>query len=156
MTGVLLVVLLLVYGLTGLSLNLTRRISDQAYFRRRLAHGRLPWIAHIPTYGLMVYGTLYLVGAFTGFPYTLDPETFLARNAYGIWSLAMAVSQVLSGLALFSVVGVPVLLWLFTQRIPERGAGRTRGSDRQGNRRRRRARKNRPAIDPPPPGDTHG
>lgn len=107
------------YGVTTLSLVLTRRACDAAYFRRRLAHGRLPWIAHIPTYGLMAYGTLYLIGAMTGFPYTLDAQTFMGRNAYSIWALAMALAQVLTGLSLFTIIGVPLVTWLFTQRIPE-------------------------------------
>lgn len=150
---------LLAYGLVAASLYVTRRIADGAYFRRGLAHGRIPWIAHAPSYGLVVYATMFCIAALTNFPYTLDAETFVGRNAYGIWSLLSVLAQMLAALSLFSVVGVPLLLWLFTQRVPERPTGKTRPRGghkrRNGIRRRGAGVENRTSSTPQPPGSRH-
>lgn len=120
MIGTILAFLLLSFAIPAASLWMTRKITDEAYFHKRLAHGRLPWIAHIPTYALIVSGVLRIITALTGFPLNLDASTFMGRNLYGIYTLALTLGSALSALAVITIVGVPTLLWFYTQRVPER------------------------------------
>lgn len=115
-----LLVLLLVLAVCGLSLWLTRRIADGAYFRKALAQSRWPWIMHTPTYALALLYVMNTVTAYTGFPLSLDAATFMGRNLYGIWSLVTTVSSAVSALSLITLVGVPLILWILTQKVPHR------------------------------------
>lgn len=124
------IVLAVALGASSVSLYLTQRIRDEAYFRKTLARSRRVWVAHIPTMALMLTSVMQAVSAVTGFPFMLDPSSgFAARNAYGIWMLFQYLSLMLSSLAFFSIVGVPLVLWWLTQRKPERPRGNADLSD---------------------------
>lgn len=121
---------LLILGVCALSLWLTRRIADGAYFRRPLAQSRWPWIVHIPTYALATLYVMNTITALTGFPLNLDAATFMGRNLYGIWSLFVTLASAASALSLITVVGVPLVLWILTQKVRHRRPRRQRQAPR--------------------------
>lgn len=133
----LILVTAVIVAVCAASLWFTRRVADSAYFRKGLARSRWPWVAHIPTYALIVLVVMRTVTPLTGFPLNLDAGQFMGRNIYGIWSLALTIASLASSLSLFSVVGVPMGLWFLTQKLPHRRPG---GQRRTRHERRRMTR----------------
>lgn len=114
------------YLIGGLSLWVTRRTLDGAYFRKHLRDRRWIRLLHIPTWAMMLFYTMVSVTAYTGFPVSgFQPGNFLWSSTYSVWNMCWFGSLFFSIPAALTLWLVPLGLWALTQRIPEKRGRRT-------------------------------